>query len=50
MMMMIFLHSQVGVCALVACYMATGAFMFASIEADSQMEQAVTAKNTRYYD
>ena len=38
---------QVGVCALVACYLSMGAFLFSSIETDSQMEQAIYAQQTR---
>lgn len=38
---------QVGVCALVGCYMVLGAFMFAALEAESQMEQAVVARDIR---
>ncbi len=34
-----FLFTQVGVCGLVALYMVMGAFLFASLEAESQMEQ-----------
>eukprot|EP00095_Tigriopus_kingsejongensis_P003237 maker-scaffold547_size140190-snap-gene-0.31 protein:Tk03237 transcript:maker-scaffold547_size140190-snap-gene-0.31-mRNA-1 annotation:"potassium channel subfamily k member 18-like" len=38
-----FLFTQVGVCGLIALYMVMGAFMFASLEAESQMEQSVIA-------
>ena len=34
-------------CALIALYMVVGAFLFASIEADSQMAEAVVAFNLR---
>jgi hypothetical protein len=36
-----FFFTSFGVCALVAVYMVLGAYMFSSLEADSQMEQAL---------
>ncbi|TRY70238.1 hypothetical protein TCAL_12832 [Tigriopus californicus] len=42
-----FLFTQVGVCGLIALYMVMGAFVFASLEADSQMEESVVALKLR---
>ena len=42
-----FLFTQIGVCALVACYMVMGAFLFSSLEAESAMEHAVLAQKLR---
>ena len=39
-----FMFTQVGVIVLIASYMVCGAALFHSIEADSQMEQAVEAE------
>ncbi len=42
-----FLFTQVGVCALVGAYMVLGAFVFAALEADSQMKEALVASAMR---
>ncbi len=42
-----FLFTQVGVCALVAAYMVLGAFVFAALEAESQMKEAVAARDVK---
>ena len=39
-----FLFTQVGVCCLVAAYMVLGAFIFAALEAESQMREAEIAR------
>ena len=40
-----FFFSQIGICALVAGYMVMGAFLFEHLEAESQMEHAVSRNN-----
>ena len=42
-----FMFTQVGVIVLIASYMVCGAALFQSIEADSQMEQAVEAERVK---
>ena len=42
-----FLFTQVGVCCLMAAYMVVGAFIFAAVESDSQMEEAYVARDIR---
>ena len=37
-----FFFSQIGICALIAGYMVMGAFLFEHLEAESQMEHAVS--------
>ena len=43
-----FFFSQIGICALVAGYMVMGAFLFEHLEAESQMEHAVSRNNFHY--
>ena len=42
-----FFFTQIGVCALVAVYMVLGAYVFSSLEAESQMECAEVAETQR---
>ena len=42
-----FFFSQIGICALVAGYMVMGAFLFEHLEAESQMEHAVSRNNSK---
>ena len=43
-----FFFSQIGICALVAGYMVMGAFLFEHLEAESQMEHAVSRNNFQF--
>ena len=43
-----FFFSQIGICALVAGYMVMGAFLFEHLEAESQMEHAVSRSNIQF--
>ena len=42
-----FFFTQIGVCAVVALYMILGAYVFSSLEAESQMECAEIAQRQR---
>ena len=44
-----FLFTQVGVIVLIACYMVCGAALFQSLEADSQMSEAIAAEKVIHY-